>query len=98
MSAQDIEYSEDKTPAENVAALVRMAYAIEVKTPADMTAAELCEQLEIRDKLVTCLRAEVKCQVEAYNRLLEENNRLSRDVQAPDTAARSPRRNKTTPL
>lgn len=77
MSEQDIEYSQDKTPAENVAALVSVAYGIEVKTPADMTAAELREQLEVRDKLVTCLRAEVKCQVEAYNRLHEAYKRLA---------------------
>jgi hypothetical protein len=56
---------EDFTPAElrelkdGVAELVTMAYAKEVKTPADMTDAELREQLEMRDKLVTCMRAEV---------------------------------------
>ena len=83
---------EDFTPAElldhakdgvaelvsSMAELVNMAYVEEVKTPADMTAAELREQLEMRDKLVTCLRAEVKCQVEAYNRLADENADLQR--------------------
>ncbi len=39
---------------------IRTAYAIAVKPPADMTAAELREQLEQREILVTCLRTEVK--------------------------------------
>ena len=57
---------EDFTPAElrelkeSTAEAIRTAYAIAVKAPADMSAAELREQLEMRDKLVTCLRAEVK--------------------------------------
>ena len=57
---------EDLTPAklrelkDGIASFLTMAYAERVKTPADMTAAELREQLEMRDKLVGCLRAEVK--------------------------------------
>lgn len=63
---------EDFTPAELrkqkvwVAECVKIAYAKEVKSRADMTAAELREELEMRDKLVTCLRAEVNAQI-AYS-------------------------------
>ncbi len=38
---------------------IRTAYAIAVKTPADMTTAELREHIEMQEKLIVCLRAEV---------------------------------------
>ena len=57
---------EDFTPArlrelkDGIASFLTMAYAKEVKSRADMTAAELLEELERSDKLVACLRAELK--------------------------------------